>query len=56
MNRLAGKRAIVTGAGQGIGRASAILFASEGAEVFAVDRKTELLQRCRDVILLRSIC
>ncbi|WP_025884563.1 SDR family oxidoreductase [Asaia prunellae] len=43
MNRLAGKRAIVTGAGQGIGRASAILFASEGAEVFAVDRKTEAL-------------
>jgi len=35
--RLAGKRAIVTGAASGIGRASAILFASEGARVLAVD-------------------
>jgi len=35
---LEGKRAIVTGAGSGIGRASAILFAKEGAAVLAVDR------------------
>src|SRR5258705_2380600 len=35
--RLKGKRAIVTGAGSGIGRASAILFAAEGAQVLAVD-------------------
>jgi NAD(P)-dependent dehydrogenase (short-subunit alcohol dehydrogenase family) len=35
--RLSGKRAIVTGAASGIGRASAILFASEGAAVLAVD-------------------
>ena len=35
--RLAGKRAIVTGAASGIGRASAILFAQEGAAVIAVD-------------------
>jgi NAD(P)-dependent dehydrogenase (short-subunit alcohol dehydrogenase family) len=35
--RLAQKRAIVTGAASGIGRASAILFAQEGAAVLAVD-------------------
>ncbi|MFK7876557.1 MAG: SDR family oxidoreductase [Paracoccaceae bacterium] len=35
--RLAGKRALVTAAGQGIGRASALLMAAEGAEVFATD-------------------
>ena len=37
MSRLAGKRAIVTGAGSGIGRASALRFAAEGARVLAVD-------------------
>ncbi|MCC6959077.1 MAG: SDR family oxidoreductase [Dehalococcoidia bacterium] len=35
--RLSGKHCIVTAAGQGIGRASALLFASEGATVTAVD-------------------
>ncbi len=36
--RLAGKVAIVTGAGSGIGRASALLFAREGAQLCLVDR------------------
>ena len=38
MPRLAGKRAIVTGAASGIGRAALGLFAREGARVLAVDR------------------
>ncbi len=39
MDRLKGKAAVVTGAGSGIGRASALLFAREGASVVAVDRE-----------------
>ncbi len=35
--RLAGKRCFVTAAGQGIGRASALAFAAEGASVVATD-------------------
>ncbi|MCH2164977.1 MAG: SDR family oxidoreductase [Marinovum sp.] len=37
MGRLTGKRALVTAAGQGIGRASALAMAAEGAHVMATD-------------------
>jgi 2-keto-3-deoxy-L-fuconate dehydrogenase len=35
--RLAGKKALITAAGQGIGRATALAFAAEGAQVIATD-------------------
>jgi 2-keto-3-deoxy-L-fuconate dehydrogenase len=41
--RLEGKRVLVTAAGQGIGRASAIAMAAEGAQVFATDVNTGAL-------------
>jgi len=41
--RLAGKIAFLTAAGQGIGRATAIAFADEGAVVWATDVNQELL-------------
>ncbi len=43
MGRLTGKRALVTAAGQGIGRATAEAFIREGAEVVATDLNADLL-------------
>jgi 2-keto-3-deoxy-L-fuconate dehydrogenase len=41
--RLSGKRALVTAAGQGIGRASAVAMAAQGAQVFATDVNMDAL-------------
>ena len=41
--RLNGKRAFITAAGQGIGRATALAYLAEGAEVVATDINGELL-------------
>ena len=41
--RLAGKRVLLSAAGQGIGRASALAMAAEGAHVFATDINTDAL-------------
>ncbi len=43
MGRLDGKRALVTAAAQGIGRASALAMAREGAQVFATDINEDAL-------------
>ena len=50
MGRLDGKVAIVTGAASGIGRASAILFAREGARLLVADKNAEGLRETADSI------
>lgn len=51
MNRLEGKVAIVTGAGQGLGLAVSKLFASEGAKVVGTGRHVEKVQKAFDAVL-----
>lgn len=46
--RLEGKRVLVTAAAQGIGRASALAMAAEGARVFATDIDAKALDSIRD--------
>ncbi len=55
--RLAGKRALCTAAGQGIGRATALAFAAEGASVIATDINEGLLEELagRDGIETRRL-
>lgn len=47
--RLDGKRVLVTAAAQGIGRASALAMASEGAQVFATDVNVDALSTLEGV-------
>jgi 2-keto-3-deoxy-L-fuconate dehydrogenase len=52
--RLKGKTALVTAAGQGIGRASALAMAAEGATVWATDVNPDLLAAYRGVANVRT--
>jgi len=56
-NRLAGKTAFITAAGQGIGRAAALAFAREGAQVWATDVSAKALAELegRDGIRTRTL-
>ncbi len=49
MGRLEGKVAIITGAGSGIGRATALLFASEGAKVVLGDKTAAVHETARAI-------
>lgn len=53
--RLAGKTALVTAAGQGIGRACALAMAAEGAEVWATDVNPKLLDGFDGVAGVRAV-
>ncbi len=49
MKRLQGKTAVITAAGQGIGRASAERMAAEGAKVYATDINSKLVAELADI-------
>lgn len=50
MQTITGKTALITGAGRGIGRATAIAFAKEGINVGLVGRTLENLQQVADLL------
>ncbi|MDB5732016.1 MAG: putative 3-oxoacyl-[acyl-carrier-protein] reductase [Variovorax sp.] len=52
--RLEGKTALITAAGQGIGRASALAMAAEGAQVWATDVNEKLLESYAGVTNVRT--
>jgi NAD(P)-dependent dehydrogenase (short-subunit alcohol dehydrogenase family) len=49
--RLSGKSAVVTGAGAGIGRATAVLFAREGARLVVTDIRVDALARLQSTLM-----
>ena len=53
--RLEGKTALVTAAGQGIGRASALALAAEGAQVLATDINAGLLASYEGIAGVRTV-
>lgn len=53
--RLKGKTALVTAAGQGIGQASALALAAEGAQVWATDINAKLLESYQGVANVKTM-
>jgi 2-keto-3-deoxy-L-fuconate dehydrogenase len=53
--RLQGKTALITAAGQGIGRASALAMAAEGAQVWATDVNAKLLDSYAGMPNIRAL-
>src|SRR5215471_6967651 len=53
--QLEGKRALVTAAGQGIGRATALAYAAEGATVLATDIAPEKLADLPDALIATRV-
>lgn len=53
-NRLAGKTALITAAAQGIGKASALAFAAEGASVIATDVNQDRLAELESIPAIQT--